>query len=183
MNPSTLSIVSTAKKTTHHRSRRAARQLALQFLFQNEFQVSSSHSLGKFWEDHEAAPEVQLFTTQIIEGVFAHQKELDKLINDYAVEWSLSRMPVVDRNILRCALFELFWLPEVPAKVSINEALELAKRFADNESKRFLNGILDRIIQHESQLAEKRLEILSQRESRISQPKPDSPVDVDPWTV
>ncbi|GJL66520.1 MAG: hypothetical protein NPIRA05_14910 [Nitrospirales bacterium] len=183
MNPSTLSTVSTAKKTTHHRSRRAARQLALQFLFQNEFQQRSSHSLDKFWEDHESAPEVQLFATQVVEGVFAHQKELDTLINDYAVEWTLSRMPVVDRNILRCAIFELFWLPEVPAKVTINEALELAKRFADEESKRFLNGILDRIIQHDPQLAEKRLEIISQRESQTSPPNSDSSVDIGSWNT
>jgi len=181
MNPSRLSIVTPAKKSTHHRSRRSARQLALQFLFQNEFQESTSHSFDEFWVAHEASAEVQQFTKQMVEGVLAHQNELDKLINHYAVEWSLNRMPVVDRNILRCALFELFRLPEVPAKVTINEALELAKRFADEESKRFLNGILDRIIQTDPQLAEKRLEIISQKDSHPSQPTPGSQATIGSW--
>ncbi|WP_447971566.1 transcription antitermination factor NusB [Nitrospira sp. M1] len=170
MNSSAHSTVTTEKKSSPHRSRRAARQLALQFLFQDEFQETTAQSLDDFWVDHDATPEVKFFTDQVVAGVFAHQKELDTVINEYAVEWSLSRMPVVDRNILRCALFELFWLPDVPAKVTINEALELAKRFADEESRRFLNGMLDRIIQHAPQLEAKRFEITAQHPPQSSQP-------------
>ena len=70
-------------------------------------------------------------------------------------------MPVVDRNILRCAIFELLWLPEIPAKVAVNEALELAKRFADEESKRFVNGVLDRLIQDEPRLEAKRADMMA----------------------
>ena len=163
MTSSTISNVTTTKKSAHHRSRRSARQLALQFLFQDEFQQTNPNSLGEFWESHKASPDVQAFTGQIVEGVLSHQEELDRLINTCAIEWSLNRMPVVDRNILRCAIFELLWLPDVPAKVAINEALELAKRFADEESKRFVNGILDRIIQDDSRLAAKRAEMLTQQ--------------------
>ena len=157
-----LTNVSTAKKSSHHRSRRSARQLALQILFQDEFHQTSSGSLGEFWENHHPPPEAQAFASQIVEGVSTHQKELDQLINDRAVEWSINRMPIVDRNILRCAIFELLWLPEVPAKVVINEALELAKRFADEESKRFVNGILDRLIQDDPRLEAKRAEMMAQ---------------------
>ena len=82
-------------------------------------------------------------------------------------------MPVVDRNILRCALFELLWLPDVPAKVVINEALELAKRFADEESKRFVNGMLDRIIQEDPRLETKRADMMPPKEPPSIEPSPD----------
>ncbi|GJL53892.1 MAG: hypothetical protein NPIRA02_10240 [Nitrospirales bacterium] len=168
MNASTLSLVTTDKQ---YRTRRAARQLALQCLFQEEFQEATHDSLDEFWREHDTTPEVKVFAGQVVAGVTAHKTELDTVINAYAVEWSLSRMPVVDRNILRCALFEFFWLPDVPAKVTINEALELAKRFADEESKRFLNGMLDRIIQQEPLLEAKRVEITARTSSQSPQPQ------------
>ena len=166
MGSSTLFSVTTVKKSDIHRTRRSARQLALQILFQDEFQQTNSSSLSEFWERQETSAEVQIFTTQIVEGVLAHHEDLDQLINTYAKEWSLSRMPVVDRNILRCALFELLWLADVPAKVAINEALELAKRFADEESKRFINGMLDRIIQKEPRLDAKRVNMVPSQASK-----------------
>lgn len=159
MLSSTLSNVAPTKKSTRHQTRRSARQLALQILFQDEFQQTNPDSLSEFWAGQEASAEVQTFAEQIIEGVQRHQEELDRLINKYAREWTLNRMPVVDRNILRCALFELLWLPDVPAKVIINEALELTKRFADEESTRFVNGILDRVIQDDSRLDAKRADM------------------------
>ncbi len=168
MGSSTVSSVTIVKKSDIHRTRRSARQLALQILFQDEFQQTNPGSLSEFWEQQEASVEVQTFTTQIVEGVLAHQEELDQLINTYAKEWSLSRMPVVDRNILRCALFELLWLADVPAKVAINEALELAKRFADEESKRFINGVLDRIIQKDPRLEGKRVNMAPPQVSKPS---------------
>ncbi len=169
---SILSNVTTTKKPAQHQSRRSARQLALQILFQEEFQQTNPRSLNEFWARHPASTEVQAFTGQIVEGVLAHQEELDRLINQYAEEWSLTRMPVVDRNILRCALFELLWLPDVPAKVAINEALELAKRFADEESKGFVNGILDQIIQDDPRLEVKRADMTIQREPLSTKPSP-----------
>ncbi len=174
MVSSLLSTVTTTKKSAVHRSRRSARQLALQILFQDEFQETNPLSLTEFWERQEASTEVQAFTIQIVEGVLAHQKDLDQLINTYAMEWSLTRMPVVDRNILRCALFELLWIPDVPAKVAINEALELAKRFADDESKRFVNGILDRIIQKEPRLEAKRIGMMTAIDPKSSDRAPST---------
>ncbi len=172
MLSSTLSNVAPTKKSTRHQTRRSARQLALQILFQDEFQGTNPSSLAEFWAGQEASPEVQTFAEQIVEGVQRHQEELDRLINEYAREWTLNRMPVVDRNILRCALFELLWLPDVPAKVIINEALELTKRFADEESKRFVNGILDRVIQDDSRLEAKRVGMSLQQKPPSPAPDP-----------
>ncbi len=84
-------------------------------------------------------------------------------------------MPVVDRNILRCAIYELLWEPDIPAAVTINEAIELAKRFADDETQRFVNGILDHILRDDQRLTEKRnqMKMLS-AQPKIFQSKPAS---------
>jgi N utilization substance protein B len=74
-----------------------------------------------------------------------------------ADHWSVDRMAVVDRNVLRCALYELLYLDDIPAKVTINEAIEIAKRFGSEESGAFINGILDRIMKSEDRLQPKRL--------------------------
>jgi N utilization substance protein B len=83
----------------------------------------------------------------LVEGVTAHQEELDALIRQYSEHWRLERMAAVDRNLLRLALYELLHQPAIPAKVVINEAVELAKRYGSEESGSFINGILDRIRQ------------------------------------
>ena len=138
-------------------SRRMARQLALQLLFQQEFQAKNAEWQETFWEEHPTASKtVRTFATSILQGVIDHQLEIDQLIQRYAVDWSISRMPVVDRNILRCATYELLWESDIPAVVTINEAIELAKRFADDEAQRFVNGILDHILRDEDCLIQKR---------------------------
>ena len=138
-------------------SRRLARQLALQLLFQLEFQAKNVGWEEDFWSEHQnASASVRDFATSIFQGVKTHQSEIDILIQKFAVDWSISRMPVVDRNILRCAIYELLWEPDIPAIVTINEAIELAKRFADDEAQKFVNGILDHILCDEEQLIEKR---------------------------
>ena len=78
-------------------------------------------------------------------GVEARGEQIDQLIEQASVNWRIPRMPTIDRNILRLASFELLACPDIPASVSINEAIELAKRFGDRESRAFVNGILDRI--------------------------------------
>ena len=78
-------------------------------------------------------------------GTREHQQKIDDLIRQFTEHWSLDRMAVVDRNILRQGIYELLWAPDVPPKVTINEALEVAKKFSTQESSRFINGILDRI--------------------------------------
>lgn len=85
------------------------------------------------------------FARRLLEGVLARKAEIDRRIESSSSHWSLDRMNVVDRNILRVATFELLCCEDIPAKVSINEALELAKTFADKEAVSFLNGILDRV--------------------------------------
>ena len=138
-------------------SRRLARQMALQLLFQQEFQAKNAEWQEAFWEEHPTASmTIRTFATSILDGVKEHQSEIDQLIQRFAVDWSISRMPVVDRNILRCAIYELFWESDIPAAVTINEAIELAKRFADDETQRFVNGILDHILRDEDRLTEKR---------------------------
>lgn len=140
-------------------SRRLARQLALQMLFQHEFQDQNPTWQEKFWATQSVSPEVQTFTSNLFLGVISNQSEIDRIIRDFSIDWSLQRMPVVDRNILRCSIYELLWEPDIPAMVTINEAVELAKLFADDEARRFVNGLLDHVLRAEPHLALKRSQI------------------------
>ena len=139
--------------------RRQSRICALQLLFQWDIHGSTEHWLADYWIQHPAAPDVREFAEQIVEGVMAHHEELNALIGKLAANWTIARMPIVDRNILRMGLYELLWLPDVPAKVTVNEAIELAKQFADDETKRFVNGILDKVLKDDPRLADKRAEL------------------------
>jgi N utilization substance protein B len=86
------------------------------------------------------------FTKRLVSGTLEHRDALDKIISKQADHWRLSRMPIVDRNILRLALFELLHEPETPRPVIIDEALEIAKRFSTPRSSQFINGILDGVL-------------------------------------
>jgi N utilization substance protein B len=87
------------------------------------------------------------FTEGLIAGVKEHQVQIDALISEAAENWRLDRMAAIDRNILRLGVYEMMFSQEVPARVAINEALELAKRYSTAQSSRFVNGILDRLLQ------------------------------------
>ena len=137
-------------------SRRQSRERALQILFQWDIHGNTEHWLEHFWERDPPTEEVREFAERLVDGVMANHKELDRLIGAYATNWKVSRMPVVDRNILRAALYELLWMPEVPAKVTVNEAIELAKQFADDDAKKFVNGVWDKIITTDLRLEAKR---------------------------
>lgn len=164
-----------APSTKRGSSRRYARQLTLQLLFQQEFQKPNPPWQDNFWENQSASLEVKAFATRLFQGVIDHQSEIDRLIQAFAVDWSITRMPVVDRNILRCGIYELLWEPDIPAAVTITEAIELAKRFADDEAQRFLNGILDNILRQEDRLVGKRQQIPSSpAHPKVSHPNPDS---------
>lgn len=168
--------VPSAPSTKGGSSRRLARQLALQLLFQQEFQAKHAEWQENFWEEHQSASvNVRTFASSLLQGVKDHQLEIDDLIQKFAVDWSITRMPVVDRNILRCAIYEFLWEPAIPAAVTINEAIELAKRFTDDEAQRFVNGILDHILREDERLIEKRnqIKMLSAQPER-AQPKPTS---------
>jgi N utilization substance protein B len=139
-------------------SRRKSREHALQILFQWDIHGNTDHWLKEFWTRNLVSPDTREFTERLIEGVMARRDELDQLIAGHATNWRVDRMPIVDRNILRAALYELLWMTDVPAKVTVNEAIELAKQFADEETKRFVNGILDHVLNTDSRLEPKRAE-------------------------
>ncbi len=140
--------------------RRQSRERALQILFQWDVHGKGGHWLADFEAQHQVEPEVKRFAEQLVEGVLTNRPELDKLLGAHAANWKVSRMPIVDRNILRAALYELCYMPDVPAKVTVNEALELAKRFADEETKKFVNGILDQVLKSDPRLEVKRAELV-----------------------
>lgn len=138
------------------RKRTHARELALMALYQTDIaKLPIKESLEIFWEEHQAEEEVKEFTTSLAMGTVENLKRIDEVIGHYADNWELSRMAAVDRNILRLATYELLYLKEIPPKVSLNEAIDLAKKFGDTESGRFVNGILDRISKVEGNLTQK----------------------------
>lgn len=126
--------------------RRQAREIALQVLYQLEIgQGDSKEILDVHWENFRPAPKTREFCERLVEGVRRNREEIDRLLEENAEHWTLKRMAVVDRNILRLATFELLHCPEIPFKVTLNEAVELAKKFGTEDSGGFINGILDRI--------------------------------------
>ena len=130
------------------RNRTKSRECALQMLYQADIRHAAEAApvMEAFWQAEAAAdPDVKTFANQLVAGTLEHLAEIDALISKYADNWNMKRMAVIDRNILRLGVFELLHLEEVPPKVSINEAIELAKRFGDAESGKFINGILDAI--------------------------------------
>lgn len=137
-------------------SRHQARERALQILFQYDIHGKSGLWLDVFWKENEATDQSRAFAEQLVAGVLEQKHELDALIGKYATNWKISRMPIVDRNILRAGVYELLWMDDVPAKVTVNEAVELAKSFGDDEASKFVNGVLDQVLNKELTLAAKR---------------------------
>lgn len=129
--------------------RRKSRELALQMLFQLDVNSDGPNWRKQFWALHPAPAEVKTFAEQLVDGVLEHKEEIDHLIQKHAVNWTINRMSIIDRNILRCAVYELMRLSDIPAKVTMNEAIEIAKRYSDEESGAFVNGILDHIVKEE----------------------------------
>ena len=136
-------------------SRRRAREYALQALYEADLRGSSvADALNNLWsgalegdDDDLRAPEEEevAFTERLVSGVDGNRGAIDTLLEECSTNWRVARMPVVDRNILRLASYELVHCADIPLNVSINEALELAKRFSSAESRAFVNGILDRV--------------------------------------
>jgi N utilization substance protein B len=151
--------------------RREARERAVQFLFQFDLNKAENleQALGQFWDSQRDAAiaeekgkarwgeqvelppptsdeaAVRLFAEPLIRGTLEHRAEIDERIQRYTKNWELGRMAVVDRNILRLAVYEMLYRDDIPPVVSINEAVDIAKRFSTDESGRFVNGILDKI--------------------------------------
>jgi N utilization substance protein B len=127
--------------------RRKAREIALQFLYQLEQTGASDPAPyeADFWARHPIDDEARTFASALVHGTKLQQAQIDKRIAASAEHWDIERMAVVDRNILRLAVYEMLFEPDVPGKVAINEAIEIAKKFGTAESSRFINGVLDRI--------------------------------------
>jgi N utilization substance protein B len=137
-------------------TRHEARERAVQILFQYDIHGQPGPWLEDFWAQYPLAEELRVFSERLVDGVRNSRKDLDALISAHATNWKVSRMPIIDRNILRLGCFELLHIPEVPAKVTLNESIELAKNFGDEEASKFVNGILDKVLRSDARLERKR---------------------------
>jgi len=128
-------------------ARRRARECALQMLFSFDVTHSSVDELIEtYWgEMAEAAEDVRSFANELVIGTISHLNKIDELIRLRTEHWRITRMAIVDRNLLRLAIFEFLYQPTTPMTVAINEALEIARRFSTHEATQFINGILDAI--------------------------------------
>ena len=134
-------------------NRREGRELALQALYSKDLVQDANFALKRiiesFGEGEEPTLEVNskayAFATELVTGVAAHLADIDARISDKSKHWSMSRMARVDLNILRLAVFELVYRPDIPKNVTMNEAIEVAKKFGADDSASFVNGILDEI--------------------------------------
>ncbi len=128
--------------------RRKARELALQMLFQYDL-TGDECKTEEFLEDKEIEEDVKEFAIRLKDKVIAHLSDIDAIIKKKTKGWTLKRMAVVDRNVLRFAICEMLYFPDIPPKVTINEAIEIAKKYGSEDSGQFVNGILDSIYKEE----------------------------------
>lgn len=136
--------------------RRSSRELALKFLYQSELNAGDfDEQMSQFLEISPVQEDVRKFMVDLLESITHSKKEIDELLEKSSENWSLSRMTVIDRNILRIATAELLFHKDVPPKVVIDEAVEIAKKFGSEDSPDFINGVMDRI-KKEVELAESR---------------------------
>ena len=148
------------------RKRTRSRDFALQILYELDIAPSDiSEALEDFWkprisleltdlekialENDKKEYDVRAYTEQLVRGTLEKKPSIDSLIKQYAENWEMDRMACVDRNILRLATYEILHLEDIPMKVAINEAVELAKRYGEEDSSKFVNGVLDRIAKAE----------------------------------
>jgi len=129
------------------RKRTKARECALKILYAVDVTKESSRKcVDIFWQNNEkVGSQVKTFANSLVLGVAQNSEIIDKVISAYTTNWQLKRMAVIDRNILRFATYELLFAADIPPKVSINEAIDIAKKYGDTESGKFVNGVLDKI--------------------------------------
>ena len=126
--------------------RRQARELALQALyFLEEQRGDPDQALELFCGNFMPPRRSRAFFLELVRGVQQSRADIDRIVETYSDHWKVFRMPRVDRNVIRVAVYEMLWLEDIPAKVSINEAIDIGKRFGTDDSGSFINGILDRI--------------------------------------
>ncbi|TRZ74593.1 MAG: transcription antitermination factor NusB [Deltaproteobacteria bacterium] len=126
--------------------RRKAREIALQVLYELDvLDIDATEAIAIFWNYFGAPEESRKFSSLLIEGTCDKKEEIDSLISSCSDNWSLARMSRVDRNILRMAVYELLYCPDIPPKVTLNEAIDLGKMYGSENSGSFINGILDAV--------------------------------------
>ncbi|WP_028585207.1 transcription antitermination factor NusB [Desulfogranum mediterraneum] len=131
--------------------RRKSRELALQFLFSHDFQERScdqepvARELEVFCQTFDAGKKALAYGEELVFGLCEHREAIDALLAEHSHNWRVERMSLVDRNVLRIAVYEMQYRDDVPVQVAINEALEIAKRYSVRESVSFINGILDSV--------------------------------------
>jgi N utilization substance protein B len=129
------------------RKRTKAREYALKILYAIDITGEDAQKcIDTFWQDlADVEPQVRAFTDSLVAGVCKHRESIDKLISEHTTNWELKRIAVIDRNVLRFATYELLFKDDIPPKVSINEAIDIAKKYGDKDSGKFVNGVLDNI--------------------------------------
>lgn len=128
--------------------RRLAREMVLKVLFQMDLgKIEMDLALQTVLEEEENGW-VREFVRSLVKGTVEHQERIDQLIEQFAKDWTLERMAAVDRNLLRLAIYEILYIPDIPSAVSINEAVELAKVYGSRESSKFVNGILGNLVRN-----------------------------------
>ncbi len=127
-------------------NRRKSRELAMQALFYIDMSRNDSEKLlDRFCKNFNPSSETLPFFLKLVKGVIHFRAEVDAIIERFSSNWKLNRMPAVDRNVMRIAVYELLFCPDIPYKVSLNEAIDIGKKFGTEESGAFINGILDSI--------------------------------------
>lgn len=123
--------------------RTTSRRLAMQALFQTEVAATDvDHALDSLFDEENLTENTKEFSKKLAAGVLAKKDEIDKKITEYSKKWSIERIDPINKSILRLAIYELIYEKDTPKAVIINEAVELAKRYSDEESVKFINGIL-----------------------------------------
>lgn len=124
--------------------RRKARESTLQILFQLEFNESELENIFQsFWQEKKASKEIREYSRWLIEGITSHRERIDRLIQSVSENWRIDRMALVDRNVLRIAVFELLYEERLAPAIVIDEAIEISKKYSSEEAATFVNGILD----------------------------------------
>jgi N utilization substance protein B len=127
-------------------SRRDARESAVQILFQLDFNPDElDTTLASYWAERKVPAKTKEFVEELVRGVVMHGFRVDAVISKSAQNWDLPRMATVDRNVIRLAVYEMMFRPDIPHAVSIDEAVAIAKNMGDVGSGRFVNGVLDRV--------------------------------------
>ena len=134
-------------------TRRKSREAALQFLYQNDYvkvaelgdDAELADNFTLFCSLYQVNKKARVYAFSLVEGILGRIEEIDSVIEEAASNWRLPRIAPTDRNLMRIATFEMLHMDDVPPQVAINEAVEIAKRFAGDESPRFINGVLDAV--------------------------------------